>query len=49
MRRSHQALTAPGMIVCPSCGEIKLSHRVCGVCGKYKDKEIVTIKEKKDE
>ena len=26
MRRSHQALKVPGMITCPNCGELTLSH-----------------------
>ena len=28
-RNSHSALTVPGMIVCPNCGELTLSHRAC--------------------
>ena len=34
MRRSHQALSVPGMITCPNCGELTLSHRVCSNCGQ---------------
>ena len=33
MRRSHLALSVPGMITCPSCGELTLAHRVCANCG----------------
>lgn len=49
MRRSHQALNVPGMIVCPNCGELTLSHRVCGTCGFYKGKQVVAVKEAKSE
>ncbi len=49
MRRSHQALSVPGMITCPNCGELALSHRVCPNCGFYKGKQVVAIKEKKAE
>lgn len=49
MRRSHQALSVPGMVVCSNCGELTLSHRVCGNCGFYKGNQVVAIKEKKSE
>lgn len=29
LRRTHFKLNVPGMTECPSCGEMKLSHRVC--------------------
>lgn len=35
-RNSHSALTVPGMIVCPNCGELTLSHRACANCGYYR-------------
>ena len=45
MRRSHLALSVPGMITCPSCGELTLAHRVCSNCGYYKGKQVVAKKE----
>lgn len=33
LRRTHFKLNVPGMTECPSCGEMKLSHRVCKACG----------------
>ncbi|MBQ9899603.1 MAG: 50S ribosomal protein L32 [Acholeplasmatales bacterium] len=45
MRRSHLALSVPGMITCPSCGELTLAHRVCSNCGYYKGKQVITKKE----
>ena len=41
MRRSHQELIVPCMIVCPNCGELTLAHRVCSNCGYYKGKAVV--------
>lgn len=40
-RRTHFKLEIPGMTACPSCGEMKLSHRICPACGQYKGREIV--------
>lgn len=40
-RRAHDALTAPGISVCPQCKEPKQPHRVCPSCGTYKGKEII--------
>ena len=28
-RRTHDKLSAPTLVVCPECGEYKMSHRVC--------------------
>lgn len=41
MRRSHDALVAVNTIVCSSCGEPKLRHRVCGACGQYRGKKVI--------
>ncbi|PRO64740.1 50S ribosomal protein L32 [Alkalicoccus urumqiensis] len=38
-RRTHKKLSVPGMVECPECGEMKLSHRVCKSCGTYKGRE----------
>lgn len=42
-RRTHYKLNVPGMTVCPNCGELKLSHRVCKVCGHYAGKEVKAV------
>ncbi len=34
-------LSAPGIVECPQCHEMKLSHRVCKECGYYNGKEVV--------
>lgn len=40
-RRTHFKLVVPGMVKCEQCGELKLAHRVCKVCGTYKAREII--------
>lgn len=40
-RRTHFKLHVPGMVACTQCGELKLAHHVCKVCGTYKGREII--------
>lgn len=42
-RRANWKLTVPGMVACPSCGELKMPHRVCKACGTYKGKEVISV------
>jgi large subunit ribosomal protein L32 len=42
MRRAHDALKAVSSNECPNCGELKLPHHVCGVCGYYDGREVVS-------
>jgi large subunit ribosomal protein L32 len=44
-RRSHDHLTVQGLTECPSCHERILPHRACSFCGKYKNREVVEVKE----
>jgi large subunit ribosomal protein L32 len=48
MRRAHDALVAPNMSACPTCGEPRLPHRVCGSCGHYNGRQIFKV-ESEDE
>lgn len=32
-RRTHDKISAPALVKCPSCGEYKLAHRACPSCG----------------
>jgi large subunit ribosomal protein L32 len=42
MRRAHDKLTfTAAVMVCPSCGDLKLMHRVCESCGAYRGKQII--------
>ena len=42
MRRSHEALGTEAHNECSSCGELKRPHHVCGHCGHYDGREVVT-------
>ena len=39
--RTHDKLTVPAVVVCPECGEYKLSHRVCKHCGTYNGQKVL--------
>lgn len=41
-RRAHTKLTVPNMVNCEQCGELKLPHHVCKVCGSYKGKDVIS-------
>lgn len=43
MRRAHDALVAGNPAECPNCGELKRPHHVCGACGFYASREVVSI------
>lgn len=45
MRRSHDALVADSAIECSNCGELKRPHHVCGACGHYGGREVVSMVE----
>lgn len=34
-------VSAPGIVECPQCHDMKLSHRVCKHCGFYNGTEVV--------
>ena len=42
MRRSHDALVAANPNECSNCGELKRPHHVCGACGHYDAREVVS-------
>ena len=43
-RRANWKLTAPSLMSCPQCHEMKIAHRVCGNCGYYNGKLVVASK-----
>jgi large subunit ribosomal protein L32 len=43
-RRTHYKATAPALMACPNCGEMKLMHRVCPSCGFYDGRSIIIPK-----
>lgn len=44
--RSHHALVAPVLTLCKECGSPKAPHSVCGVCGKYKGRQVLDVHSK---
>lgn len=38
-RRANWKLSAPNLVKCPQCHELKLLHRVCKECGHYTVKQ----------
>lgn len=43
-RRTHYKATAPTLMACSNCGEMKQAHRVCPECGFYDGKSILIPK-----
>lgn len=39
-RRSHHALKAPNLSLCPNCREPRPPHRVCPHCGFYRGRNV---------
>ena len=46
-RRSHDSLSSQHLVVCESCGEYHLAHRVCPKCGSYNGETVMEIDEEK--
>ena len=44
-RSSVWKLSAPALCKCTHCGELKMPHRVCPICGYYKDRAVVTVED----
>ena len=42
-RSSVWKLDTPALSKCTQCGELKMPHRVCPMCGFYKGKEVVKV------
>ena len=42
-RRAHLAISAPPLVECEHCHELKRAHHVCPTCGWYTGREAVTI------
>jgi large subunit ribosomal protein L32 len=41
-RRSHHALKAHTLATC-ECGAVRVSHRACQTCGRYKGRVVVDV------
>ena len=38
---NNSKITAPNLVSCPQCHELKVSHKVCPKCGYYDGKPVV--------
>jgi len=47
IHNSHNAVTAPALVVCPQCHGKIMPHRACPTCGTYQGRQVVEIKTKK--
>lgn len=47
-RHAHFKLTAPALVSCPNCGELKLQHQICPNCGYYDGKQVLDVKSKEE-
>ena len=47
-RQANWKLSAPAIVECPQCHQMKLSHRVCKQCGYYKGVQVVVKNEEKN-
>ena len=46
-RSANNNLTAPTLVECPQCHELKLPHAVCRKCGYYDGEKVIDM-DKKD-
>ncbi len=44
-RRSHHALKAQTLATC-ECGAVRVSHRACASCGRYRGRIVVDVAKK---
>lgn len=43
-RATHDRVTVKSLVACSKCGAPRLPHRVCPVCGFYKDRVVLVPK-----
>lgn len=44
-RAAHFKVAMPTLVACPRCKKPKPPHEVCPHCGRYGDRQVVTIAE----
>lgn len=42
-RRAHDSLSLNHLVVCETCGEYHVAHRVCPKCGSYRGEEVIEV------
>ena len=46
-RAANWKLSVPGIVKCPRCQKMKLSHRVCKHCGYYDGQKVIDMEPEK--
>jgi len=46
-RAARDRIQTPSLSLCPNCGQTKLPHIVCPLCGYYKNSVVMEIEFKK--
>ena len=44
-RAAHFKVVSKQLSICPRCRHPKLPHHVCGNCGYYRDRQVITFPE----
>ena len=42
-RATWRAISAPSLVECPQCHDVKLTHRVCKTCGYYNRTQVLEV------
>ncbi len=42
-RRANKKIEVKKLVKCSHCGNLKLAHNICPVCGFYKGREVVDM------
>lgn len=45
---SNFKASAPTLVECPECHELKVAHKVCKKCGSYDGKKVIELEKKKE-
>jgi large subunit ribosomal protein L32 len=43
-RRAHLGLSAPALVECDHCHELKRAHHACPTCGYHNGREAIALK-----
>ena len=46
---NNSKLSAPALVECPQCHELKAAHRACTKCGYYKGVQVINVEKKAKE
>ncbi|MDI6817064.1 MAG: 50S ribosomal protein L32 [Actinomycetota bacterium] len=42
-RATWLKISAPSLVECPQCHDVKLTHRVCKTCGYYNRTQVLEV------